>query len=96
MNLNLRTKKIFILFISLSILSLLYFILKDSIDNIGTLLTTGSVTDVSSLIKSWGIAAPLLSILLMIFQSLAFPIPAFLITGANGAIFGFFGGLVVS
>jgi uncharacterized membrane protein YdjX (TVP38/TMEM64 family) len=61
-----------------------------------TILTKGSVDQVVSLIKSWGIIAPLLSILLMILQSIAAPIPAFLITAANGIVFGVYGGIIVS
>lgn len=61
-----------------------------------TLLTKGSIDQVVQLIKSWGVIAPLLSILLMILQSIAAPIPAFLITGANGIVFGVYGGIIVS
>jgi uncharacterized membrane protein YdjX (TVP38/TMEM64 family) len=59
-------------------------------------LTKGSIDQVVELIKSWGVSAPLLSIFLMILQSIAAPIPAFLITGANGIIFGVYGGIIVS
>ncbi|WP_257348309.1 TVP38/TMEM64 family protein [Pseudalkalibacillus decolorationis] len=61
-----------------------------------TLLTKGSVDQVVQLINSWGMIAPLLSILLMIFQAIAAPIPAFLITAANGVVFGVYGGIIVS
>jgi uncharacterized membrane protein YdjX (TVP38/TMEM64 family) len=61
-----------------------------------TLLTRGSVDQVVQLIRAWGVIAPLLSILLMIFQAIAAPIPAFLITAANGIVFGLYGGVIVS
>lgn len=61
-----------------------------------TVLTKGSVDQVVDLINSWGIIAPLLSILLMILQAIAAPIPAFLITAANGIAFGIYGGIIVS
>jgi uncharacterized membrane protein YdjX (TVP38/TMEM64 family) len=61
-----------------------------------TLLTKGSVDQVVQLIKSWGPIAPLLSIFLMILQAIAAPIPAFLITAANGIVFGVYGGIIVS
>lgn len=61
-----------------------------------TLLTKGSLDQVVQMIKSWGLIAPLLSVFLMILQSIAAPIPAFLITGANGVVFGVYGGIIVS
>jgi len=51
---------------------------------------------VIKLIRSWGIAAPLMSVLLMITQAIVAPIPAFLITAANGMIFGSFWGALIS
>ncbi len=72
------------------------YVLKDHLADINRLLSKGSVEQVAILIKSWGIAAPLLSILLMVLQSILAPIPAFLITGANGAIFGVFWGTIIS
>ena len=47
-------------------------------------------------IASFGIFAPLISALLMIFQSVIAPLPAFLITIANGALFGFWLGMLLS
>ena len=61
-----------------------------------SLLSEGSLQQVITFIRSWGIAAPLLSIALMVFQAILAPIPAFLITGANGVIFGVFWGSFIS
>lgn len=47
-------------------------------------------------IAGYGLLAPLISALLMIFQSIIAPLPAFLITIANGALFGFWGGMLLS
>jgi uncharacterized membrane protein YdjX (TVP38/TMEM64 family) len=47
-------------------------------------------------VKSFGIWAPVISFLLMIFQSLIAPLPAFIITFANAAVFGWLGGALLS
>lgn len=47
-------------------------------------------------ILSFGILAPIVSFLLMIFQALAAPLPAFLITFANAALFGWVFGAMLS
>jgi uncharacterized membrane protein YdjX (TVP38/TMEM64 family) len=44
----------------------------------------------------WGVAAPLMSVLLMITQAIVSPIPAFLVTAANGMVFGSFWGALIS
>ncbi len=54
-----------------------------------------SIERVSDMIRMWGVWAPLLSILLMVAQSLAAPVPAVLIAAANGVVFGY-AGIVVS
>ncbi|HBA02964.1 MAG TPA: TVP38/TMEM64 family protein, partial [Clostridium sp.] len=46
--------------------------------------------------RSFGIYAVLVSFLLMVFQSVAAPLPAFLITFANAAIFGWWKGALLS
>lgn len=55
-----------------------------------------SLLTVEDLIRSWGVAGPIVSILLMMIQAVIAPIPAFLITGANGMIFGLFWGGIIS
>jgi uncharacterized membrane protein YdjX (TVP38/TMEM64 family) len=79
-----------------AVIAMLLLLLNWLLGDTSHVLSEGSVGQVAALIKSWGIAAPLLSILLMIFQSISAPIPAFLITGANGAIFGVFWGVIIS
>ncbi len=51
---------------------------------------------VKEYILSFGIWAPIISFLLMIFQSVAAPLPAFLITFANAALFGWVKGALLS
>ncbi len=47
-------------------------------------------------ILSFGIWAPIISFILMILQSVAAPLPAFLITFANAALFGWVKGALLS
>lgn len=79
-----------------TIILILVYIFRKPLEEMISLLSKGSVSQVTNIIRSWGIWAPLLSIMLMILQSIIAPIPAFLISGANGAIFGIFWGIVVS
>jgi uncharacterized membrane protein YdjX (TVP38/TMEM64 family) len=55
-----------------------------------------SMEDIRDLILSWGAAAPLMSILLMTMQAVIAPLPAFLITAANGVVFGMYWGTLIS
>ncbi len=55
-----------------------------------------SIEKAREYIAGFGIFAPLISALLMIFQSVVAPLPAFLITIANGALFGFWLGMILS
>lgn len=58
-----------------------------------------SMLDVEAIkgyILSFGIWAPIISFLLMIFQSIAAPLPAFLITFANASLFGWVKGAILS
>lgn len=51
---------------------------------------------VKEYILSFGLWAPVISFLLMVFQSVAAPLPAFLITFANAALFGWVYGAMLS
>lgn len=58
-----------------------------------------SMVDVGAMkgyILSFGIWAPIVSFLLMVFQSVLAPLPAFLITFANAALFGWVNGAILS
>lgn len=65
-----------------------------------SILTTSDVdAAIAALIeylRSFGIWAPVISAALMVLQSVAAPIPAFLLTFANGMLFGWFWGAVLS
>lgn len=54
------------------------------------------VSAVKGYLLSFGIWAPLVSFVLMVFQSVAAPLPAFLLTFANAALFGWVKGAVLS
>ena len=59
-----------------------------AITQIWSAAATGDINPLREYILSFGLWAPLISALLMILQSIAFPLPAFGITLANGALFG--------
>lgn len=60
------------------------------------LLGSMDMDAVKDYIRSFGPLAAVISFLLMMFQSIAAPLPAFLITFANAAIFGWVGGALLS
>lgn len=60
------------------------------------LMLSGNVEGLVAHIRGAGAWAPLVSILLMIAQSVAAPIPSFLITSANGLVFGVVWGTIIS
>lgn len=60
------------------------------------ILIAGNLNQTVKLIRSWGVAAPLMSILLMVSQAVVAPLPAFLVTAANGMVFGSLWGVVIS
>lgn len=70
--------------------------IKNSIDKVVVYLTNLDLDGLKKYILSFGIWAPIVSFLLMILQSVAAPLPAFLITFANAAIFGWINGAILS
>ncbi|MFU8793370.1 MAG: TVP38/TMEM64 family protein [Acholeplasmataceae bacterium] len=91
-----KHKNLLIFIIIVLILTSVYFIWKTEILNLYHTLNQGEASDIVSIIQSWGIWAPILSVLLMILQAIIAPIPSFLITGANGIVFGVFWGIIIS
>jgi len=66
---------------------------------IGIMITADIDTAIAALIdylRSFGLWAPVVSAALMVLQSVAAPIPAFLLTFANGMLFGWFWGAALS
>ncbi|MDD7362561.1 MAG: TVP38/TMEM64 family protein [Peptoniphilus sp.] len=60
------------------------------------ILTSEGLDGIAAYIRSFGVYAVVVSFLLMILQSLISPIPAFFITLANSAIFGWVKGAILS
>ncbi len=87
------------LMIAIPAVLLAVFLIPESRSTIIELVKVLSSADpepVKEYIRSFGVLAIVISFALMIFQSLAAPLPAFLITFANAAIFGWVGGAVLS
>lgn len=63
---------------------------------IAGMFATGDFTVVKEFVASYGIYAAAVSFLLMILQSIAAPLPAFLLTFANANLFGWWKGAILS
>ncbi len=71
-------------------------VFNSKVNGIFMLFSSMSIESIIEYIKSFGIYAVLISFLLMVFQSVAAPLPAFLITFANAAVFGWWQGAILS
>lgn len=92
-----KTKNIFKLITLLVIIGLLFVpsIQNNLLDIVG-IFKSLDIEKVKDYILSYGIWAPVISFFLMIFQSVIAPLPAFLITFANAALFGWVFGALLS
>lgn len=94
---DLARGKILVLFLmTLAVFLVLFFSIHHHFQKTCVILAGDSLADIKGLILSWGFAAPLMSILLMTLQAIIAPLPAFLITAANGLVFGVFWGTLIS
>ena len=75
---------------------IIFFTIHHHFQKTCVILVAGNLNHTISLIRSWGVAAPLMSLLLMILQAIVAPLPAMLVTAANGMIFGGFWGAAIS
>lgn len=91
-----RPKKLILLLFILAVFLVVFFSIHHHFEKTCVILADKSLADIKDLILSWGVAAPLMSILLMIMQAVIAPLPAFLITATNGLIFGVYWGTVIS
>lgn len=69
---------------------------NSKVNQIFTLFSSMSVENIIGYIRSFGGFAVFVSFFLMVFQSVAAPLPAFLITFANAAIWGWWRGAILS
>lgn len=69
---------------------------KNAIKQVIFIFSMLDVDAIKGYILSFGIWAPIISFFLMIFQSVAAPLPAFLITFANAGLFGWVKGAILS
>lgn len=69
---------------------------QSATNQIFTLFSSMSVENVIGYIRSYGAWAMAVSFLLMMFQSVAAPLPAFLLTFSNAAIWGWWQGAILS
>lgn len=90
--------KLYILAV-LAILCLVYFLVPSVnayVNQVASVLGSANVDTVVAFIRSYGAYAMAFSFALMVFQSAIAPLPAFLITFANAAIFGWWQGAILS
>lgn len=66
------------------------------VNQIIAMFATGDFTVVKKFVASYGAYAVIISFLLMVLQSVAAPLPAFLITFANASLFGWWKGAILS
>ncbi len=59
-------------------------------------LSHGDLASLKEYLLAWGAWAPVVSAFIMIFQSIAAPLPAFIVTVTNGWLFGAFWGTLLS
>lgn len=93
-----RIKKIVVLVLIVAAVASYYVIpsVRAVMNEIFKMFASGDFTVVKEFVASYGGYAAVISFLLMIFQSLAAPLPAFLITFANANLFGWWQGAILS
>ncbi|WP_331681644.1 TVP38/TMEM64 family protein [Romboutsia sp.] len=95
---NKRRKLLVKLGLVLVILCIYLFVpaVKKNVNQMVFYLSMLNLDAIKEYILSFGILAPIISFLLMLLQSVAAPLPAFLITFANAALFGWVYGAILS
>ncbi|WLD29020.1 TVP38/TMEM64 family inner membrane protein YdjZ [Clostridioides difficile] len=82
----------------MGVLAIYFFIppVKKMVNQMIFYLSMLNLDAIKEYILSFGVWAPIISFALMILQSIAAPLPAFLITFANAALFGWVNGAILS
>lgn len=91
-------KKVILMVGILTIMLICYCVpcVRVLMEQVFAMFASGDFTVVKEFVASYGAYAALVSFLLMIFQSVAAPLPAFLITFANANLFGWWQGAILS
>lgn len=90
-------KIILLLVVVAAVLSYFWIpVVNSKINYIFMLFSSMSVESIIGYIRSFGVYAGVISFFLMVFQSVAAPLPAFLITFANASTFGWWKGAILS
>lgn len=91
-----KTLKAIAPLIALSAICLLIEPIRTSIEQAFFLLSMCDIDSIKEYILSFGVWAPVVSFFLMLFQAVIAPLPAFLITFSNAALFGWVYGAILS
>ena len=87
------------LVVVLAALAAVYFLVPAAhewVNSVFAMFATGDFSAASDFMAQYGAAAAVVSFLLMVFQSVIAPLPAFLITIANANLFGWWQGAILS
>lgn len=92
------TGKLFLLVAALAAVAAYFFVpsVNQLMNEILKMFASGDFTVVRKFVESYGAYAAVVSFLLMILQSIAAPLPAFLLTFANANLFGWWKGAILS
>lgn len=88
--------EIIMLVMAVAVFLTVFFMIHNYFQKTCETLVSGDLQDIAVIVRKWGYAAPLASISLMVLQAIIAPIPAVLITAANGMVFGTVWGAIIS
>lgn len=89
-----------VIVMALIVIALLAYVfvpaVHDGFDKIANMFYSGDFTIVKDFVASYGVYAAAVSFILMVLQSIAAPLPAFLLTVSNANLFGWWQGAILS
>ena len=89
-------KSIIKILLSICLLCIFIFISYFGDLELLSILKDDRIEELVLYVQGFGIWAPIISISFMVLQAIIAPIPSFVIAGANGVLFGFLGGVIIS
>lgn len=91
-------KKVVVLVIIIAAVAVYYMVpsVNKTMNQVFRMFATGDFAVVKDFVASYGAYAAVISFLLMVLQSIAAPLPAFLLTFANANLFGWWKGAILS